>query len=661
MTRKLQQEEYKTLISNMVWLIFGPTRTGKSTLLARIKSMATAPKFCELMSETKGRENEPVLIEGVETSFGHVSRTTVPNTHILGDKLVLDLAGFLDANSKRAAVISILNNSLFSSLRRCKIMIVSRLSALFEMGNVIKIYNEEFGNLMTEDNIISGLSSSVFVFTHCDEHWHGIYDQDEITETEYDEKTLHRSVKSQLNNFAAQYSMKNPPIGRFAAFMANHFCLINYQTDDQKNVLEKLDRAMGVVDELQTDTMRFNVQGANNDLEKEASKVISDFHNYAKTIFDTQVELINTTSQNIDIWESENASVSTSMYNSLRRIHENIKSISKKKDKLLLLDNKSKELEIIKAKSKTELEQATKQLEVFVHDATNIVILNIIVLKSIMRDKIEKIRTEVQNPPGCINQTHIFCYDIQIFEENKSRIQSCRSLRELTELKLPTYFNNGYINSNEVNIDISMTLNGSQISSSSKKPHIVVCASEVKIQEANYVNMITGYFENQISHLKKTSTACDDDLKKIQYEINILVSELTKLNEQVSKDTENINSGTLIVKQNLNSIKMKVVELERFNNDVHERMELLVKDSTFRSTEELCILLKDSNVVIQNLDMFSMIQFYIKQSNDKHVTTIKTIASIQQRSSNSEITCDTYNRELQDTIESYNSLKSPRS
>jgi len=166
----LDQKEVNGLLHNESWMIFGPSRTGKSTFLARMKSNLPKEKFSEtLRSNNKG--DEIFTIDDIKIAPGHKAVTTVPNVFIKGNNLLFDLPGFIDIDPEREAVISLLNNSLFPRISSCKIIVVLDVSILISNLNLpLRKYYEEFLRLLTPEHFKSGLASCIFIFTKADMH-----------------------------------------------------------------------------------------------------------------------------------------------------------------------------------------------------------------------------------------------------------------------------------------------------------------------------------------------------------------------------------------------------------------------------------------------------------------------------------------------------------
>ena len=128
--------------------IFWPTKSGKSTLLSRIKSSRTEDEFLKLLKQSEEMGNDVFELDGISIRSGYLACTTVPNPLVKDDKLFLDLAGFEDATPERATVISLLNNSLFPRLNTCKILVVLDLGIINNLNITLKSYVKEFKKLL---------------------------------------------------------------------------------------------------------------------------------------------------------------------------------------------------------------------------------------------------------------------------------------------------------------------------------------------------------------------------------------------------------------------------------------------------------------------------------------------------------------------------------
>lgn len=156
-------EFFPTEINEQVVLIYGASRTGKSTLVGRTQTEANPEDFCELIVNEHN-----TVIEGVEIGPGVLSVTTVPKAFRCGQMTLIDMPGLFNTDTTRRSMISILQRCLFRKVKKVKFLIVASAMVLYNSPQTIVNDYYENLNILFDTRSKECLESCYFIFTHAD-------------------------------------------------------------------------------------------------------------------------------------------------------------------------------------------------------------------------------------------------------------------------------------------------------------------------------------------------------------------------------------------------------------------------------------------------------------------------------------------------------------
>jgi predicted nucleic acid-binding Zn-ribbon protein len=226
-------------------LLFGTSKAGKSTLVARLLSTSDRREFLdEIKSIQKTRENR--RIEGIEIGGEKGSCTLIPNPLPLPDSgaskglQMVDLPGFKDSDPMRDILISLFHKCTLSELLKSnktpKIIVVIDARSLFNFPAFSNQYHmplqEVFGDSSSGNGYSTFIDHMRFVFTHMD----GFYAHNEY-ETGDQPSDIVQKALIDISNNASDINMVKL-LGRMLT-RRYHTC-INYAEDDRDACIAKI-------------------------------------------------------------------------------------------------------------------------------------------------------------------------------------------------------------------------------------------------------------------------------------------------------------------------------------------------------------------------------------------------------------------------------------
>jgi hypothetical protein len=208
-------------------ICFGITGAGKSTFLARLLSDLSPTNF---MREIKS-ENDFSEIMGIKIGHKAPSTTLVPRRYDVGGMGVFDVPGFKDLDGNKQVVINILHKCLLNKVRSAKFLAVLDVRILFNAKRfsiLIDDYHNKMKELFGPENYLAAIENIHFFLTHNDKLEHPVTTEE-----------VHKRMKSKYSEIV---DMRNEHLKDFWKRLHSNFFLLDYTTQDQGMLTEKLKR-----------------------------------------------------------------------------------------------------------------------------------------------------------------------------------------------------------------------------------------------------------------------------------------------------------------------------------------------------------------------------------------------------------------------------------
>ncbi len=226
-------------------LLFGTSKAGKSTLVARLLSTSDRRGFLdEIRSIQRTKENR--RIEGIEIGGEAGSCTLIPTPLPLPDSgasrglQMVDLPGFKDSDQKRDILISLFHKCTLSELlnggKTPKIIVVIDATLLYNFPAIANQYHIPLQELFGDSSCGNGYSTFIdhmrFVFTHMD----GFYNHHEHEDADQPSDIIQKALINISNNASDLNMVKL--LGRMLS-RKYHTC-IDYAEDDRDACIAKI-------------------------------------------------------------------------------------------------------------------------------------------------------------------------------------------------------------------------------------------------------------------------------------------------------------------------------------------------------------------------------------------------------------------------------------
>ena len=212
-------------------LLFGASKAGKSTFLARLLHDGTPEEFLSIisMNQRKRKEDE---VAGIIVGGQASSTTLIPALRRVDDMNVVDLPGFKDTDEKRDMMISLFHKCTLSDIFRDKapkIVMVVDSCMLYTISTFLSSYHNSMSELFN-DNYRSFVDVMHFVFTHEDEF---------SAHSKFESSSSYENlIRIHLGDLAGTVS--DPMVPRLLSRMLNNFIKVNYKTQTRADCIAAL-------------------------------------------------------------------------------------------------------------------------------------------------------------------------------------------------------------------------------------------------------------------------------------------------------------------------------------------------------------------------------------------------------------------------------------
>jgi hypothetical protein len=608
----LANNDIRNGLVNDVWLFFGSSKAGKSTLLARIKTSLDNIEFMEAVNKSK-KSDEPIFLDGIAFAGGSRAVTTVPNLHIKNDQLYMDLAGFVDTDPKREAVISLLNNCLFSKLNSCKIIIVMDVGFLTGgISLVMQTYVKELERLLTPANFELGLASCGFILTKADVFGYNIIalnkeDDDEdfnrLNSKEISEK-LKKSVKKIIGDFSIEMASIDIKLTKLASAISLRNCVVNYKDLGSDSVTFAIQNMMKKVRPLESKKMHFDTVSASSVLSRDSLQIVKVYKELVQNKSNKILEIKKNVEDHYVREKSYLEKMKLSLEKSLQTISDSKKLVIEKEVMINSISDQNSALskritELGEEKSHTEL-----SLKAFEEKIKNFKMLWMVSSKSVKknpRKDEQRVIGEFVRPLGCRERIHIVIMSEENYNRHHVTIENCESYKTFTDLQLPTlYFDGSKTAENKAFNVIQSSSNDKflSISTSGSISHVVLLLCDINIIDTPLKMLTNNYFVEQRDAVVKaiftSEKQIEDNNKKIeQFRKDVVNSTSIK-----SKEDETLVS----IQNNIRICKSKFGDRSKEIIDTFSELTSSLRkdqnDEVLKMTESLGKILVSSNVEV---------------------------------------------------------------
>jgi hypothetical protein len=597
---KLENQVVSSHLSKCVTLIIGPSRVGKSTILARLISKIGRDEFMSKLLESSENKDDVYTISGVNIKGGMKACTTVPNIHLSENKeIIMDLAGFSESNDGRSEVVALLNNSVFSNLSKVKFYVVVDLSYLFNPNLNFQKYVLELKKLFTEKNFKEGLKSCVFLITMVDKHGSQF-----LNDSDYKLVDLKKSIKYRLMELVNEY-IDSPDLARFTSAISGRFVLVDHSKMDRSETLDMIEQRQVDMPILKTSDLSFNVDEIQNRLSMMAGVVISHIHRESEKLI----------SQWKDLEKDSNDQHNTSMnkiktiVDTVRQNRSNISiredNIKKHQSDISYMEKEVSDCKLRVSELKEELSQNKFQLNKFKEKSGSMTLLNNSTIQSYQVGtfgKKHKVKINHLRPPGSINQTMVLIQTMDDYQKYKVSIENCSNVRSIIEHKFPYVYMNGRSNtSGDIKIDVvNRTPDLTQISIESVFEFTLMCLNDIKISDTVYSSLLTSYFEEKTESLLTSMRSQNEKMNDREMSISQNQSLIKSIRAEI-KDFQSKNvEFKIIVKDDTDKHMEQISENLNTLEDLRTKLENMIKSREFLVTERLGSILLKSNINVES-------------------------------------------------------------
>lgn len=627
--QSLAEEKLSRLIQRESWIIFGPTRTGKSTLLARLKSDLEPEKFSDLIKEVESKRDITVTIEGIDVQYGTRDCTTIPNIHSL-DNAIFDLAGFSAPSIKRSVMIPLINKGLLSKLSGCKMIIVldsGILNASFP--TMVRKYIAEFKSLMTEQHYKLGMESCGFVFTKIDRYGPGLLELSG-RKADGDLALIIKSIKDFLSDAAMELMITDEEVGSFIAFISRNFCAIDYKVMTKDDTAKILMNMLSRVRPIDARSLQFNQVVARSVLAREGRSMLTQYETeigrmeeYINKIIEQMSAKQKIIKTNNDKYISEMSDISNSIKefeSSILRSEEEKRTLYEKKD--------SNEKRIIKLESL--ITQSREHLDEFKKNANNLTMLSIMTIRSSRRGNVDKIQADIKNPMGATSKMMHMVLEKHVYVNKMAEIESCNSVQEFLARKIPHLYHDG-IKQGQLNIDVQPGDDGNQFRTELPTAHVLLCLCDIRVTQLPFLSKLTKHLDSQILtdekelfDLKNFMKTFDNVSRELDERSNDMRMKIKMFRSELDQRREMISGNVTMFKNDL------IQSNEQLGLTI-SGMNELIASRKFKMTEELSRVLIECNIEVTEFNAVIALRSRISKllSNEARIRSKLTSLQIE--------------------------------
>jgi hypothetical protein len=556
MTLKLKDERIQKAMEKEVLVIFGPTRSGKSTFLLRVASEMSSDDFKEKMYDTNLHDGVIKKYENIEVASGNLAVTMIPNLYILGNRLVVDLAGFDDLTPNRRPIISLLNYSLLSKIPNVKMLTVISLGSLAgsEINGSVRRYFSQYVDLVTKDHVELALSSSVFIVTKTDTFNRALM-------IEGKSNNIEDAYLRHVGTFALDLASQDKLLSQIASTMARNKILIDY--DDKKdNIIKSLDDKLNRMVPINAKLLNLDITSISSEIVTECAKVIEKYYEFIEKIKNDKqkLEFSLKTYQTIliDVNKNKDQIIINMTNNGKLQV-----SIIEKDGEITNCDRQIKDNELRKKQLDDEFQDLKIQRESFEKKNSDFDLLSINICHSTAKKNENKICFEFNRPPGSLDQTTFIIITREEFSNNDKKIMSCSNIRALLNLQLKNLIHD--VGVKKADINIVTEKQNLIITTKLKMSHTLILLNTISVKDTPLVKLIYGHFDDKKEQINKTQIVLLEDKKRIIKEKDLLLSHKTELLDKISSNDKN---NTDLLDKSETKLHYITNKLQEFKNSV---------------------------------------------------------------------------------------------
>lgn len=593
-------DQLKSLNERKIALLFGVSKAGKSTLLARLTDQSSPRDFIDKMPKHDPNDLDVksiVKINEIEIGPHSMSTTLNPNYRQIDgiDCPIFDMPGLADTDRNKELIISILIRSFLSNYTKFIFIVVVNASHFNrnEFHSFRRNYISEFEKLFGKQ-YNSGLTRLYFAITHLDEVMYKIENFDTILNSIIVEqaqgtdiqKTIHLINRIKENHFFVDYSMERNEI------ISNLNEMINKNTGD-------------------LNSRNFDYKALNNTIEDEESglnmkvafesnlslRLLNDFREQEVEILKGRraedvdfMKYLTDSNKEINDVISETDEKMILMVNIEKKIDELLAEKKRLKDENELL---SKTINSIEGQ-RVDLQKVTAKERIFRFKIVNS-------HRAFLSNKVDfcEVRELASN-----SEPHLFIREVEDKDNFEIFLNNLNSESNLQET-FKNYIDSKILPNKKIHRQ-RISTNVERIKASCSKEFRIYIIYEITLSASREYNLMLKYFIN----LEKTSKNRIDEIDK---NLNNFKSNYKEFKEEKSKFFNEI-------KINIENLNLKVSEVESKTSTAIER--LTIEDQLSNQSLEYLNSFKLAKLYVLINKMSGLLENLSMKNDSKEIITI---------------------------------------
>jgi len=606
-------------------IIFGKTRSGKSTFLLRLATDMNPNVFSDQMRETVKKDGVIMTFNGIQVASGHLAVTLVPNFYFLGKRLVIDLAGFDDLTPDRRPIISLLNYYLLSQISSVRILSVLSLEGLIgnEIDTSVRSYNKHYEELLTKDYVKTGIQSTIFLMTKIDKYGNSFLQDGKSN-------SIDDTIFNKVGKYALILTSKDENLGKTGSTIATSYLLVDYEVS-KKELVDSLEEKLVRVDPMNAKLLRMDIGSVENDIVRQCASVTDSYYSIINEINDMLSSLNNDT---IDL---------KSDYDDILNSINDLKSMLAEKVKCEHLLN---DLDLMDGKLKVQLEGQNSKLESLNDDLIDVVeqkkgfeekyqgfsVLEFTICHSIDLSDISKLYFEYETKDGVDTPTEIIIITKKEYQEKKSKIFECKDNQDVKKLRLTNLLEGDIKNvikrgrlssifgSTENLFSPRRTNATLTLTTEYQIPHVAILMDMINIKKTQFLPLFLHHFEEKATKIKLSMLGVEKNIGEIE----------TKLYENEKQQTK-VRSGLDDIKMRfgrsrevtLQNLQLKSRSIANLNTSIMiecEKINELFNHPIINVTIQIGGILRQSNIgvsFLSNLENHKEVNKRMKETSSK--------------------------------------------
>jgi len=608
LNEKMNRPEIKEMLDKEVLVIFGKTRSGKSTFLLRMASEMQPGEFMKLIDETKQNVDVIYKYEDIEVAYGHKSVTIVPNFFVMDGRLIVDLAGFDDLTPERRPIISLLNYHLLSRIPNAKMLTVISLESLLKgvVGTTIKSFQEHYVNLLGSENIARGLSSTCFLITRADVYGKTMKDDEETTNIE-------KAFDSTLREYAVAVQAEgNQILGHMAAAVSVKRVIIDYNTE-KKVLLEKMEQKLARIETMNASLIKIDIDSIENIIVKQCVNVTKSYYetigNFSKEL-DSHSNDVSTIEGLIS--RCGMAGSKLSEITSKRDVLE--KRIEKTSSKSIGLKAQLDGINIRLSEQNSQLQDMIDQQRGFEEKVRDFQLLELTVIHSTLSesDGKHKIYVSIEEGVGLDSPMEVILMETTIYNSLSQKIKECESIQMIKKL--------GYIDLKETayakEIKLQRGKGFIKLSTKLDIQHTGLVIKVINVSDTRLLPIFTGQFDTKIKNMEANIASIEANRSDVQKQLSINDSTFISQCDDMNIMEQDFEKRKDQVLSDISDYMQSLSTYEREINDISIRLKTLFEDPILKVTFDIGKVLKDSRI---GFDFLTKLENH--QKDHQHLTT----------------------------------------